>query len=108
MPFGLNNAPATFMSIMNGIFHNEMDECVVVYIYDILIYSQNEVEHARDHRLVLEKLKENKLYVNAEKSEFALKELDFLDHVLGKMESARTRRKFKPSRSGKLHGRKKK
>ena len=61
MPFGLCNASATFMSIMNGIFHDEMDECVVVYIYDILIYSQNEVEHARDLRLVLEKHKENKL-----------------------------------------------
>lgn len=83
MPFGLCNAPATFMSIMNGIFHDEMDECVVVYIDDILIYSRNEVEHARDLRKVLSKLRENKLYVNADKSEFALKELDFLGHVLG-------------------------
>ena len=83
MPFGLCNAPATFMSIMNGIFYDEMDECVVVYIDDILIYSRSEVEHTRDLRKVLEKLRENKLYVNAEKNEFALKELDFLDHVLG-------------------------
>ena len=73
MPFGLCNAPATFMFIMNGIFHDEMDECVVIYIDDILIYSRSEVEHARDLRKVLEKLRENKLYVNAEKNEFALK-----------------------------------
>ena len=83
MPFGLCNAPATFMSIMNGIFHDEMDECVVVYIDDILIYSRNEIEHARNLKKVLEKLRENKLYVNAEKNEFTLKELDCLGHVLG-------------------------
>ena len=76
IPFELCNTPATFMSIMNGIFHKEMDECVVVYINDIPIYSRSEIEHARDLRKVLEKLRENKLYVNAEKSEFALKELD--------------------------------
>ena len=46
MLFGLCNAPATFMSIMNGIFHDKLDECVVVYIDDILIYSRSELEHA--------------------------------------------------------------
>ena len=53
-PFGLCNAPATFVSIINGIFHDEMDECVVVYIDDILIYSRSELKHARDLRKVLE------------------------------------------------------
>ena len=67
IPFGLCNAPATFMSIMNGIFHVEMDECVVVYTDDILIYLRIAVEHARDLRKVLTKLRENKLYVNAGK-----------------------------------------
>ena len=83
MLFGLCNAPATFMSIMNGIFHDKLDECVVIYIDDILIYSRSELEHAQDLRKVLKKLRENKLYVNGEKSEFALKEFDFLGHVLG-------------------------
>jgi hypothetical protein len=68
---------------MNGIFYDEMDECVVVYIDDILIYSQSELDHARDLKRVLEKLRENKLYVNAEKNEFALSKLEFLGHVLG-------------------------
>jgi hypothetical protein len=54
MPFGLCNAPATFISIMNSIFYDEMDECVVVYIDDILIYSQSELDHARDLKRVLE------------------------------------------------------
>ena len=82
IPFGLCNAPAIFMSIMNGIFHEEMDECVVVYIDDILIYSQSELDHVRDLRRVLEKLRQHKLYANAEKNEFALRELEFLGHVL--------------------------
>jgi hypothetical protein len=82
MPLGLCNAPATFMSIMNRIFHEEMDECVVVYIDNILIFSRSEFDHARDLRWVLEKLRQHKLYANAEKSEFALRELEFLGHVL--------------------------
>ena len=81
MLFGLCNAPATFMSIMNGIFHDKLDECVVIYIDDILIYSRSELEHAQDLRKVLKKLRENKLYINGG---FALKELDFLGHVLGR------------------------
>ena len=72
------------MYIMNGIFYDEMDECVVVYIDDILIYSRSELEHARDFKKVLGKLRENKLDVNAEKSEFALKKLEVLGHILGR------------------------
>lgn len=79
MLLALCNALATFMSIMNGIFHVEMDECVVVYIDDILMYSRSEADHARVFKRVLEKL-EN---VDAEKNVFALSELEFLDHVLG-------------------------
>jgi hypothetical protein len=59
-----------------------MDECVIVYIDDILIYSRSELDHVRDLKRVLEKLRENKLYVNAEKNEFALRELEFLGQVL--------------------------
>jgi hypothetical protein len=83
MPFGLCNAPTTFMSIINGIFHDEMDECVVVYIDDILIYSLRELDHAHDLKRVLEKFRENKLHVNVEQSEFALSKLEFLGHVFG-------------------------
>ena len=107
MPFGLCNVPATFMSIMNNIFHDEMNECVVVYIDDILIYWRSEVEHAYELRKVLPQLREKKFYVNAEKNEFALKELNFLGHILCGDGICPTRRKFKPSGSGKLRGRKK-
>ena len=58
-----------------------MDECVVVYIDDILLYSRSEIDYARDLKRVLAKLKENKFYVNAEKSEFSLRKLKFLGHV---------------------------
>ena len=71
------------MTIMNIIFHDEMDECVVVYIDDILIYSRIEFDLARVLKRVFEQLRENKLYVNAEKNEFARSELEFLGHVLG-------------------------
>ena len=68
---------------MNGIFHEEMDECVVVYIDDILIYSRSEADHSRDLKRVLGKLRKNQFYVNTEKSEFALSELEFLCHIFG-------------------------
>ena len=57
MPFGLCNAPATFISIINDFVHEEMDECVMVYIDNIFIYSRNELDHARDLRGVLEKFR---------------------------------------------------
>ena len=82
MLFKLCNAPATFMFIMNERFHEEIDECVVVYINDVLVYSKNKLDHVRDLRRVLEKPRQHKLYANAEKSEFALKELEFLGYVL--------------------------
>ena len=52
--FGLCNAPATFMSIMNNFFNEEMDGCVVVYVNDILIYSRSKLDHVRDLRWVIE------------------------------------------------------
>ena len=82
MPFGLYNAPATFMSIMNLVFHKEMDECVVVYIDDILVFSKTEEDHARDLEKVLSKLRQYQLFANVQKSEFFLEELEFLGHVL--------------------------
>ena len=71
-PFGLYNAVATFMSIMNSVFHKEMDECVVVYIDGILVYSKTEVDHTWDLEKVLSKLRRNRLFANVQKSEFFL------------------------------------
>jgi hypothetical protein len=82
MPFGLCNAPTTFITLMNSMFHHESDDFVVVYIDDILIFSRSKEEHARHLEIVLKKLRDNKLYANLEKSEFELMEIEFLGHVL--------------------------
>jgi hypothetical protein len=82
MPFGLCNAPSTFTTLMNTVFHEQMDEFVIVYIDDILVYSKTAEEHAQHLEVVLQKLKENKLYANGEKSEFGQTQIGFLGHIL--------------------------
>ncbi len=70
MPFGLTNAPATFCILMNDIFWKWLDDFVVVYIDDILIYSSSLEGHVEHLRKVFQRLKENKLYAKLEKCEF--------------------------------------
>jgi hypothetical protein len=82
MSFGLTNAPAYFMYLMNKIFMEYLDKFVVVFIDDILIYSKNEEEHEEHLRLVLQKLREHELYAKFSKCEFWLKEVSFLGHVI--------------------------
>ncbi|WVZ84338.1 LOW QUALITY PROTEIN: hypothetical protein U9M48_031379 [Paspalum notatum var. saurae] len=82
MSFGLTNAPAFFMYMMNSVFMNELDKFVVVFIDDILIYSKNEKEHEEHLRVVLTRLREHKLYAKFSKCAFWLKEVGFLGHVL--------------------------
>ena len=62
MPFGLTNAPATFMQLMNDIFHPLLDRCVVVYLDDILVFSKTPEEHEQHLRQVLQILRQHKLY----------------------------------------------
>jgi len=80
MPFGLTNAPATFYTLMNDIFREWLNDFVVVYIEDILIYSSSLEEHAEHLRKVFQRLRENKLYVKLEKCEFGVTEVDSLGH----------------------------
>ena len=82
MPFGVTNAPGVFMEYMNRIFHPYLDRFVVVFIDDILVYSKSEEEHAEHLRIVLEVLKEKKLYAKLSKCEFWLSEVSFLGHVI--------------------------
>ena len=82
MSFGLTNAPATFMRLMNSVFMEYLDKFVVFYIDDILIYSKSEEEHAEHLRLALTKLREHRLYAKFSKCEFWLNELIFLGHVV--------------------------
>jgi hypothetical protein len=70
MSFGLTNAPVYFMYLMNKVFMEYLDKFVVVFINDILIFSKNEEEHDKHLRLVLQKLRENKLYTKLNKCEF--------------------------------------
>uniref|UniRef100_A0A453SXD4 Reverse transcriptase domain-containing protein n=1 Tax=Aegilops tauschii subsp. strangulata TaxID=200361 RepID=A0A453SXD4_AEGTS len=84
MSFGLTNAPAYFMSMMNKVFMEFLDKFVVVFIDDILVYSKNEEEHKEHLRLVLEKLREHQLYAKFSKFEFWLKEVGFLGHVISR------------------------
>ena len=82
MSFGLTNAPAHFMYLMNSVFMPELDKFVVVYIDDILVYSRNEEEHAEHLCVVLSHLREHQLYAKFGKCEFWLKKVPFLVHVL--------------------------
>ena len=82
MSFGLTNAPAYFMNLMNKVFMELLDKFVVVFIDDILVYSKNEEEHKEHLRLLLEKLREHQLYAKFSKCEFWLKEVGFLGHVI--------------------------
>ncbi|KAK1665749.1 hypothetical protein QYE76_053908 [Lolium multiflorum] len=82
MSFGLTNAPAYFMNLMNKVFMKYLDKFVVVFIDDILIYSKNEEEHAEHLRIVLGTLRDHQLYAKFSKCEFWLKEVGFLGHVI--------------------------
>ena len=70
MSFGLMNAPTYFMYLMNSVFMPELDKFMVVFIDDILIYSENEADHAEHLRVVLSRLREHKLYAKFSKCEF--------------------------------------
>ncbi|CAI7918904.1 unnamed protein product [Closterium sp. NIES-53] len=82
MPFGLCNPPATFQVEMNHILRPLLDECVVVYLDNILIYSKNMNEHVEHLRKVFEILRENKFYMKLSKSHFAMKKVQFLEHMV--------------------------
>jgi len=82
MPFGVTNAPGVFMKYMNRIFHAYLARFVVVFIDDILVYSKSKEEHVEHLKIVLQVLKEKKLYAKLSKSEFWLNEVSFLGHVI--------------------------
>ena len=82
LPFGLTNAPATFMQLMQSIFAPHLDSFVIVFLDDILIYSKTKAEHEQHLRVVLELLRENQLYAKLSKCEFMKQEIQFLGHVV--------------------------
>jgi hypothetical protein len=82
MSFGLTNAPAHFMYLMNSVFMPELDKFVVVFIDDVLIYSKTKEDHAEHLRIVLTRLREHQLYAKFNKCEFWLDTIPFLGHIL--------------------------
>ena len=82
MPFGLTNAPAAFMDLMNRVFRPYLDQFVVVFIDDILVYSKDAQEHEHHLRIVLQTLRENQLFAKLSKCDFWLKEVSFLGHIV--------------------------
>jgi hypothetical protein len=82
MSFGLTNAPAYFMYLMNSVFMPELDRFVIMFIDDILVYSENEEDHAEYLRIVLTRLRDHQLYAKFSKCEFWLRTVPFLGHML--------------------------
>jgi hypothetical protein len=82
MSFRLMNAPTYFMYLMNKVFMEYLDKFIVVFIDDILVYSETEEDHEQHLRLVLEKLRANRLYAKFSKFKFWLTQVAFLGHVI--------------------------
>ena len=79
--FGLTNAPALFIDLMNRVFQPYFDKFVVVFIDDILVYSKSYEEHEQHLRQTLQTLRSRQLYAKLDKCDFWLKEVTFLGHV---------------------------
>lgn len=84
LPFGLTNAPATFMHLMNQTFRALLDECVLVFLDDILVFSRSLEEHEQHLRRVLTILRENKLYAKESKCELVKTQVEFLGHIVSR------------------------
>ena len=82
MPFGLINAPTTFMDLMHRVFWSYQDHFVVVFIDNILVYSKSKEDHADHLRIVLKTLQEHKLYAKFTKCNFWMEKISFLGHVI--------------------------
>ena len=79
VPFGLANAPTTFICLMNSVFDKYLDKFVLVFLDDILVYSKNEREHEGHLRLTLQVLREHQLYAKLSKCDFYKDRIQYLD-----------------------------
>lgn len=82
MPFGLTNAPATFQTAMNELFHEYLDEFVIVYLDDILVYSPTLEDHVIHLTKVFDKLLQNNWYCKPKKCTFASSSVEYLGHII--------------------------
>jgi len=83
MPFGLCNAPGTFGTLMNDVLRPYLDSFVVVYLDDIVVYSDNMEDHKKHLAIVFKALRENELFLKKSKCVFAHTEISFLGHIVG-------------------------
>jgi hypothetical protein len=84
VPFGLSNAPVVFMCLMNGVFREYLNNVVIVFLDDILIYSKSEEEHEQHLRMVLQVLREHQRYAKLSKFLFYQREIHYLGHIISK------------------------
>jgi hypothetical protein len=94
MPFGLTNAPAFYQHMMNDIFREYLDDFVVIYLDDILIFSKNEEDHENHVHLVLSKLREMNLYAKLEKCEFHQSQVEWVGYILSPTSISMDRKKI--------------
>ena len=84
LPFGLTDAPATFQQLMNDIFRDQLGDFVVVFLDDIMVYSNTFEDHVRHVQIVLDKLREYKLFAKLSKCDFFQKEITYLGHHISR------------------------
>jgi hypothetical protein len=82
MPFGLSNAPATFQAMVNSIFADHIDNFLLVYLDDLLVFSETEEDHIRHLPMVLQRLQDNQLHCRVAKCEFFKNELEYLGFLI--------------------------
>jgi hypothetical protein len=82
VPFGLSNAPVVFMCLMNGVFINYLDTFFIVFLDDILIYSNSEKEHEKHLRMVLQVLKEHHMYPKSSRCSFYQRQIHYWGHII--------------------------
>src|SRR5204862_8010545 len=103
VPFGLTNGPATYQRYMNNILFDYLDDFCTAYLNDILIYSDNELEHEEHVKKVLQYLRNAGLQADIKKSEFSVKQTKYLGFISAPMGSRQTLKRQLQLLNGKPH-----
>src|SRR6266480_3902229 len=82
MSFRLTNMSVTFQELINHVLYDHLNEFVITYLNDILIYSENKKDHEKHVKEVLKKLQEKNLYLKSKKYEFHKQQVKYLKHIV--------------------------